>query len=348
MRRWTAPQDGTAHITGTARDLDSGGGDGVVVSIRHGATEIWQATINNGNTTGVAFDLTRTMRQGETLDFVINRRGNNSCDSTSFNPTIVLSTAGSDTTPPVLSSVAASSITSTSAVVSWGSNEASNSQVEYGPTASYGTTTPLNGQLVTSHTVALSGLVANTDYFYRVRSADAAGNLATSSGTFRTASGSAGGTTTYGAEADFSLVQGTRGWSYLDSNGSGADAGRHLNKWWQGGSLSLGPTGGHPGATRDAVRRWTAPQDGTAHITGTARDLDSGGGDGVVVLIRHGATELWRATINNGNTTGVAFDLTEDVRQGETLDFVINRRANHYWDSTYFNPTITLAHTLGP
>ena len=146
----------------------------------------------------------------------------------------------------------------------------------------------------------------------------------------------------YQASVDFSLVQGTRGWSYLDSSGAALTPDATLNRWWQAGSLRLGPTGGHPGATRDAVRRWTAPQDGTAHITGTARDLDSGGGDGVVVLIRHGATELWRATINNGNTTGVAFDLTRTIRQGETLDFVINRRSNHYWDSTYFDPTITL------
>jgi hypothetical protein len=105
----------------------------------------------------------------------------------------------------------------------------------------------------------------------------------------------------------------------------------------------LWSSGGHPGWTIDVVRRWTAPQGGTARITGTARDLDAGGGNGVVVLIRHGATVIWQATINNGNTTGMAFDVTVAIRQGERLDFVINSREDNSWDSTFFNPKITLS-----
>ena len=220
VRRWTAPQDGVAQITGIARVHHPAETAGTVVLIRHGATTLWQYAFTPGDDSVQTFDVITDLRQGDSLEFVTHRTVNawNTAASTYFNPTIVLSST--DTTPPVLSSVAASNITSTAALVSWASNEASNSQVEYGPTASYGAATPLDGQLVTSHTVSLSGLVANTDYFYRVRSADAAGNLATSSGTFRTASGSAGGTTTYGAEADFSLVQGTRGWTYRDSTGA--------------------------------------------------------------------------------------------------------------------------------
>jgi hypothetical protein len=41
--------------------------------------------------------------------------------------------------------------------------------------------------MVTSHSAGLSGLTDNTTYFYRVRSADAAGNLGTATGSFRTA-----------------------------------------------------------------------------------------------------------------------------------------------------------------
>ena len=313
--------------------------------IRRGSTTLWQYAFTTGDDTTPEYDVTVDLRAGDSLDFVIHRTVVNNfgySPTAYFNPTIVL---GADTTPPVLSNVAASNITSTSAMVSWASNEASNSQVEYGPTASYGTTTALDAPLVTSHSVALSGLVANTDYFYRVRSVDAAGNLATASGTFRTASG---GPTTYQAAADFSLVQGTRGWSYLDSTGAAltADA---TNGGGKGRSriCCWGPGWGHPGSTRDAVRRWTVPQDGSAQITGTARDLDAGGGDGVVVSIRHGATVIWQATITNGNTTGVAFDLTRAMHQGETLDFVINRRGNNGYDSTDFNPTIALSPQSG-
>jgi phosphodiesterase/alkaline phosphatase D-like protein len=85
-----------------------------------------------------------------------------------------------DITPPVISSVASSGITSGGATITWTTNEASDSQVEYGLTAGYGSSTPLNTSLVTSHSVALSGLSASTTYHYRVKSRDTAGNLGTS------------------------------------------------------------------------------------------------------------------------------------------------------------------------
>jgi hypothetical protein len=86
-----------------------------------------------------------------------------------------------DTTPPVISSISVSAITHDSATVTWTTNEAANSQVEYGPTTSYGSLSNLNTSLVTSHSVNLSGLLANTTYHFRVKSRDAAGNLAVSS-----------------------------------------------------------------------------------------------------------------------------------------------------------------------
>ena len=52
--------------------------------------------------------------------------------------------------------------------------------VEYGTSVSLGTSTPLDPTLVTAHSVALSGLSANTTYYYRVTSADASGNATTS------------------------------------------------------------------------------------------------------------------------------------------------------------------------
>src|SRR5207237_1381813 len=89
-------------------------------------------------------------------------------------------TVANDTTPPVLSAMAASAITSSGATITWTTNEASDSQVDYGPTTAYGTSSPLNASLVTSHTVSLSGLTGSTLYHFRVRSRDAATNLATS------------------------------------------------------------------------------------------------------------------------------------------------------------------------
>jgi hypothetical protein len=96
-----------------------------------------------------------------------------------------------DLTPPVISGVTASGITNSSATIAWTTNEGSNTQVNYGTTTSYGSSTSLNTTMVTSHSASLSGLSANTLYHYRVRSTDAAGNLAVSSDfTFTTSSGS--------------------------------------------------------------------------------------------------------------------------------------------------------------
>src|SRR5688572_3746146 len=108
-----------------------------------------------------------------------------------------------DTTPPVISGETATNITDSGATISWTTDEASNSVVEYGLTTSYGSTAsdPAN---VTSHSVPLSGLAANTLYHYRVKSTDAAGNTATSPDhSFQT-----GGSTNY-APTSTTILQGS-------------------------------------------------------------------------------------------------------------------------------------------
>jgi len=93
-----------------------------------------------------------------------------------------------DVIPPVISGVGSSSVTSSGAAITWATNENSDSQVEYGLTISYGSTTPLDSSLVTAHSVALGGLSSGVIYHYRVKSRDAAGNLAVSADfTFTTA-----------------------------------------------------------------------------------------------------------------------------------------------------------------
>ncbi len=90
------------------------------------------------------------------------------------------SAAAPDTTPPVLSAIAAGSITASGVTIGWTTNEAADTQVEYGTTTTYGATTALNATMVTTHSQGLTGLLAGTSYHYRVKSKDAAGNLATS------------------------------------------------------------------------------------------------------------------------------------------------------------------------
>lgn len=87
-----------------------------------------------------------------------------------------------DTTAPTISSVASSGVTSTTATVTWSTDESADGQVYYrkSGTTAYQQTT-LSTPLVTSHSVSLNGLEPGTTYEYHVRSADAAGNVATSS-----------------------------------------------------------------------------------------------------------------------------------------------------------------------
>jgi len=93
-----------------------------------------------------------------------------------------------DTQPPDISSVLATGISPSGAIIQWTTDEPADSQVEYGLTAAYGEQTSLASALVTGHAVELAGLSAGTVYHYRVRSADEAGNEATSpDDTFQTA-----------------------------------------------------------------------------------------------------------------------------------------------------------------
>lgn len=85
-----------------------------------------------------------------------------------------------DSTAPTFSSVSSSGVTTSGATITWTTNEASTSQVEYGTTTNYGSSTTLDSTKVTSHSVSLSSLSESTVYHYRVKSQDAAGNLATS------------------------------------------------------------------------------------------------------------------------------------------------------------------------
>lgn len=94
-----------------------------------------------------------------------------------------------DTTPPTLTNISSNSVTTSSAVISWSTNESSDTQVEYGLTSSYGSVSALNTSPTQLHTVLFSSLLPNTVYHFRVKSRDANGNLAVSSnGTFTTTS----------------------------------------------------------------------------------------------------------------------------------------------------------------
>jgi len=82
-----------------------------------------------------------------------------------------------DTSAPTISAVSANT-NETGATITWTTNEASSSKVNYGLTNSYGSTTSETdtSPRVTSHSVSLTSLIGCTTYYYRVRSIDAVTN----------------------------------------------------------------------------------------------------------------------------------------------------------------------------
>ncbi|RJQ28798.1 hypothetical protein C4571_02795 [Candidatus Parcubacteria bacterium] len=85
-----------------------------------------------------------------------------------------------DVTPPAIFSIAVGTSTST-ATVTWTTNEPADSQVFYDLTSAYGSSTILDAALLVSHTQTLTGLTPGTAYHYQVKSRDGAGNVASSS-----------------------------------------------------------------------------------------------------------------------------------------------------------------------
>jgi PQQ-like domain len=87
---------------------------------------------------------------------------------------------GSSVPPPVISAVQASNISATAATISWTTDTLSDSQVDFGTTSAYGTSTTLDPTLVTGHSQSLSALTPNTTYHFQVKSRDASNQLITS------------------------------------------------------------------------------------------------------------------------------------------------------------------------
>lgn len=88
--------------------------------------------------------------------------------------------------PPVISNVGYTNLTNYGATITWDTNQPTTTQVEYGPTTSYGQMTTLNSNLVTSHSQIITGLPALTEYHYRVISTNVNGTDVSGDYTFTT------------------------------------------------------------------------------------------------------------------------------------------------------------------
>ena len=82
--------------------------------------------------------------------------------------------------PPVISDVSAIAASSTAAAVSWTTDRAADTEVEYGPTEAYANSVFLNSPPATRHEVVIGGLAPATLYHYRARSRGPEGALSVS------------------------------------------------------------------------------------------------------------------------------------------------------------------------
>jgi hypothetical protein len=98
-----------------------------------------------------------------------------------------------DIMPPVISNIQVTNISRNSATITWTTDEPSTSQIEYGLSTTYGSLTPIDYNLVTVHSVKITGLSKSSIYNFRVRSKDAAGNEALSGNYTFTTSSKGGG-----------------------------------------------------------------------------------------------------------------------------------------------------------
>lgn len=90
------------------------------------------------------------------------------------------------TTTPIISNLAVNAIGTTTATVSWTTDANSTSQVFYGTSASYGSSTTLNTTATTTHSVALANLAEATLYHVQAVSTNSAGTATSSDMVFVT------------------------------------------------------------------------------------------------------------------------------------------------------------------
>lgn len=104
--------------------------------------------------------------------------------------------------PPIISEVKVFNTTDSSATITWQTDVPATSHVEYGTTNAYGSTTPPDNELTTSHSVALTGLKPSTTYYFGIKSQGAGGNEAMSEAQTLITLSSAAVTVEIGVEVD--------------------------------------------------------------------------------------------------------------------------------------------------
>ena len=220
------------------------------------------------------------------------------------------STGGSQGTLAI-SNVGTATITSSAASISWQTSVPATSQVEYGTSASYGSSTAVDSTMVTSHLQSLSGLAAGTLYHYRVHSSDSSNNAVVSADlTFTTAS--AGSDTTpptvsISAPATGAAVSGT-----VTITASASDNVGVASVQFQLDGASLGaPVTAAPYATSWNTAGAT---NGSHSLAAIAKDAAGNAATSSLVIV----------TVNNASAPSITTQpASQSVTAGQTATFAV-------------------------
>ncbi len=90
-------------------------------------------------------------------------------------PQVAVTDTAPDEVAPLISAITLSDLSTGTVKVNWTTDEAATSVVNYGTADTYGSTKS-DGSYVTSHSVEITGLTANTTYHYQIQTKDASGN----------------------------------------------------------------------------------------------------------------------------------------------------------------------------
>ena len=137
--------------------------------------------VNNSLVTSHSLNLTG-LTASTTYYLIIESRDAEGNKAVSTERTLTtLAAPGTDTVAPVISNISVTAST-TSAVVTWTTDETATSKVKYADESLSTATSILqveNSSLVTSHSLNVTGLTASTTYYFMIESKDASNNTVT-------------------------------------------------------------------------------------------------------------------------------------------------------------------------
>jgi hypothetical protein len=203
----------TATITWTTNENSTS-------TVDYGATSSYGSASTSASVVTSHSVVLTGLSSGSTYHFRVGSADASGNQSTSTDQTFTTATVA-DVTAPIISAQSVSVTSSTSAAVSWTTDENASSQVVFGANSSVGSSTVVTdtSPRVTSHTVSLSNLSACGEYYYKVISADSSGNISTSTSLTFNTSGCVGGASIT-AQTDSSVATSTGGTVSLSNNGN--------------------------------------------------------------------------------------------------------------------------------